>query len=173
MTQTSNSPRNPQLTVPPILKITVLVAACYASFLGMEIVHEFGHVLNAIATGGRVVAVEIPLIGTSQTLVAPNPQELFEIMGGPLWGILIPLLACGLARYFTDRVPETLKFFAGFCLIANGAYLAIGWWWPASDGGQLARLEVPKETLVGIGVIASAVGLGVWHSLPWLTHRAR
>src|SRR4051794_39765138 len=60
---------------------------------GMMAVHELGHMLSAWLSGGRVVQLRLPPLGFSQTIVHPNPHEALEIWGGPVGGVLLPLVA--------------------------------------------------------------------------------
>jgi hypothetical protein len=150
------------LLAPPVL---------YATWLGMLCLHELGHVLHAWASGGGVASLSVPLLGFSQTIVHPNPHERFVAWGGPLWGCLIPLIAFAIARFTRRRVPEPLRFFAGFCLIANGAYLGLGWTFRAGDAGDLLRLGTPRWLLIAFGLVATAAGLALWHRSTWLTFR--
>ncbi|WP_139228397.1 hypothetical protein [Planctomicrobium piriforme] len=72
-----------------------LVAVCW---LGMQIVHESGHVLAAWATGGSVVAVDLHPLHISRTDVRPNPWPRVVIWSGPIWGVLTPGVMWLLAR---------------------------------------------------------------------------
>src|SRR4051812_23198633 len=110
-------------------KTILLPVLLYAAWLVMMFVHEAGHVLHAWLSGGAVNRVHIPLVGFSQTFYSANPRPGFVAWGGPVWGCTIPLILLGLARVFRmpERVPRAAQFFAGFCLIANGAYLGVGW----------------------------------------------
>ena len=145
----------------------------YGTWMGMMTVHELGHMLHAWLSGGRVVQVHLPLIGFSQTIVHPNPHEQFVVWGGPIWGILIPLLACGGFRMAGRHVPNLLTFFTGFCLIANGAYLGMGWTKRAGDAADLRRLGVSPAVLIAFGLICMTAGLLAWHWTSWLTTRSR
>jgi hypothetical protein len=73
--------------------------------------------------------------------------------------LLLWLLAAG------RRLPGTfvLRFFAGFCLIANGAYLAAGAWAGIGDAGDLLRHGSPTWCLWLFGVVAVPAGLWLWH----------
>ena len=161
--------RAPEFISPTFIRAIAILAAIYVSFLAMEAVHEFGHALNAWSSGGRVVDVRFPLLGTSQTVVDPNPYPRFVAEGGPQWGIVIPLLACGLAHLTRRRVPEPLKFFAGFCLIVNGIYMGVGPAWRNTDASDLIRMNVPLGAIFAYGIGATACGLAIWHRLSWLT----
>ena len=145
----------------------------YACWLGMLALHEFGHVLGAMVSRGRVVDVIIPLFGLSQTIVSPNPAERFVAWSGAHIGCAIPLLACGLSLVVSRRVPEALKFFTGFSLIANGAYFGLGWLFKGNDSADLVRLGTSPIALVAFGIAMTALGLAIWHRLAWLTWSAR
>ena len=101
-------------------------------WLAMMAAHEFGHVINAWLTGGRVMHIVLHPSFFSRTDFAENPQPLFVAWGGAFWGIVIPLLIWVVFRRFFKRYAFLAAFFAGFCLIANGAYLAAGAFFPAS-----------------------------------------
>lgn len=155
-------------------KIMAVPLVCYACWLGMMAVHEAGHVVHAWASGGRVVKVRLPLVGFSQTIVWPNPREHFVVWGGPVWGSLlplVPLIAWRVVRGRRRPPPEGLRFFAGFCLIANGVYLGVGWATHAGDAGDLLRLGTPVGVLVAFGIVAFAGGMMLWHGSSWMRFR--
>ena len=135
------------------------------SWLAMQVVHECGHVLHAWWSGGTVVEVVLHPAAFSRTDVSPNPRPVFERWGGPLWGCAIPLAlwlgVCMLSRSWA-YLP---RFFAGFCLIANGAYLAGGSFSRAGDAGDLLRHGVPQWPLLLFGLVTVPAGLGLWHGL--------
>jgi hypothetical protein len=58
-----------------------------------------------------------------------------------------------------------VQFFAGFCLIANGAYLGCGSFQGIGDAGDLVRLGCPKWCLWLFGLIAVPLGLYFWNGL--------
>jgi hypothetical protein len=150
----------------PNLKAVGLVPlALYGAWLGMMATHELGHVVHAVASGGKVIDVSLPLIGFSQTIVHPNPREHFVVWGGPVWGAALPCLACAVVRVVRTRMPALLRFFAGFCLVANGVYVGVGWVWRAGDTGDMIRLGTPPWVMVAFGVACVVAGFGVWHAL--------
>lgn len=151
-----------RLTLQRILLVVPLVYACW---LLMMAVHELGHVLHARLSGGRVVAVHFGLLEFSRTELAYDPHPQFVAWGGPVWGSLIPLAAYGRAVALHLRVRRLLCFFAGFCLIANGAYIGLGWIDAAGDAGTLLRNGASVWVMATGGLSAVALGLYVWHSL--------
>jgi hypothetical protein len=143
----------------------ILAAALYPCWLAMMAVHEAGHVLHAWASGGVVSAVRVPLAGFSITEFSSNPRPRFVAWGGPAWGSLIPLLAWSAWRALRRRGASAAQFFAGFCLVANGAYLGVGAFTRAGDAGDLLRHGIPKPVLVAFGIVATSSGLYLWHRL--------
>src|SRR5205823_1645007 len=98
----------------------------YASWIGMLVVHEFGHIITAWLTGGGIIKVSLPLLGFSQTIVWPNPHELLVVWSGPVFGAGMPLIIGAMLKLVTRPMPDLWRFFTGFCLIANGAYIGAG-----------------------------------------------
>src|SRR5262245_59144782 len=109
------------------------------SWLGMQAVHESGHVLGASLTGGRVARVVLYPLTISRTDLAFNPNPLVVVWAGPALGVLLPLLLWGIAAAMRMPGAFVLRFFAGFCLIANGAYLAVGSVDGIGDAGEMLR----------------------------------
>jgi hypothetical protein len=147
------------------LHVLVWVTAAYVAWLAMMAVHEAGHVLHAWATGGRVVRVELPLLGFSRTDVSPNPRPGAVAWGGAVWGCLLPLAAWAASPRKAQRVRLAMQLFAGFCLIANGIYLGVGWIDGVGDAGDLMRHGTPAWVLVAFGMTATGGGLYLWHRL--------
>jgi hypothetical protein len=143
---------------------SVLIAATIlASWLGMQAVHELGHVLGAWASGGHVDRVVLHPLTISRTDVSPNPSPLLVVWAGPVLGAALPLLACGIAAGLRMPGAFILRFFAGFCLVANGAYLGIGSLWEIGDSGDMLRHGASMWQLWLFGAAAIPLGLGLWH----------
>jgi hypothetical protein len=137
----------------------VLAAAC--SWLAMMIVHEFGHVLHAWASGGRVARLVLHPLAFSRTDLRVNPHPGLVAWGGVVWGSLLPVAAWGIAR--RRRRGNLARFWAGFCLIANGAYLAAGAVAPVGDVEDLLRIGTPRWIVIGVGLPLVAAGLALWN----------
>src|SRR5262245_19103785 len=121
-------------------RLVFLASLLGLCWLGMQAVHESGHILAAYATGGAVTGVDLHPLHISQTQVRPNPSPRLVIWAGPFLGSLFPLLAWGVTRLARLSGQKGLQFFAGFCLIANGVYLGTGLFDPVGDAFDLIQL---------------------------------
>jgi hypothetical protein len=142
-----------------------LVVVAAASWLGMMVVHEMGHVLGAALTGGRVARVILHPLSFSRTDLATNPRPLVVAWAGPVLGSLIPLVPLAIPGLRCGRLAPLFRAFAGFCLIANGAYIGAGIVEPVGDAADLVRFGAPKWSLLLFGLAAVAVGLVLWNGL--------
>jgi hypothetical protein len=141
----------------------LILSTLLASWLGMQGVHEFGHVLGAWLSGGRVARVVLYPLTISRTDLADNPQPLLVVWAGPLVGVLLPLLLWGMAVIMRLPGSFVLRFFAGFCLVANGAYLAAGSLGGVGDCGEMLRHGSAIWHLWLFGALTMPVGLWLWH----------
>ncbi len=147
-----------------------MLALAFAVFCwyGMQAVHELGHAITAVLTGGRVERIVLPIAGFSRTDLAENPRPLLTAWAGPIAGGAVPLLAFALLRVIPRGlrlwlIAEVTRSFAGFCLIANGAYIGLGWIDRIGDAGDLLRLGAPVWSLCLVGAFFIAGGLLLWH----------
>ena len=79
------------------------------------------------------------------------------------WGSAIPLVIAALVSLARIRWAYLVWFVAGFCLIANGAYIGVGAFDPVGDAEELVALGVSRWVLLGFGVVAFGAGLWIWH----------
>ena|SRR5689334_7770061 len=135
------------------------------SWLGMMIVHEFGHVLAAWITGGTVVKVVLHPMEFSRTDVAHDPHPLFVAWGGAGGGTILPLCLLWIAKWKRFPALYLFQFFAGFCLVVNGIYLGVVSFLKAADAGDLMRYGTPQWILVVFGVVAVPLGISLWNGL--------
>lgn len=140
-----------------------MVAMLLASWLGMQTVHELGHVLGAVVTGGQVERVVLHPLSISRTDVAGNPHPLIVVWAGPLLGVLLPLLMWRLAALARLPGAFVLRFFAGFCLLANGLYIGLGSLGAVGDCGEMLRHGSPLWQLWLFGLASAPAGLWLWH----------
>ena len=131
----------------------------------MQVVHEFGHVLHAWASGGAVARVHLNPLDISRTDLARNPHPLVVAWGGAIWGCVLPLGGFWLVRTVAPRHAYLATFLAGFCLLTNGAYLAVGSFNGVGDAGDLMRIGSPRWLLILFGLPACGLGLYLWNGL--------
>ena len=62
-----------------------------------------------------------------------------------------------------ERFSFLARFLAGFCLIANGAYIGFGSFEGIGDAGKLLRLGSSPPLLWGFGLLTIPTGFWVWH----------
>ena len=145
-----------------VLLIGSFLPLCW---LAMMAVHELGHLTSAVATGGTVERVVLHPLTISRTDVSPNPHPLFVAWGGPILGILLPLALLAVFKAARLKWAYLPQFFAGFCLIANGAYIGAGSFSKAGDAGDMLRHGSPTWSLWLFGVVTLPLGLYLWNGL--------
>ncbi len=146
-------------------QFTIALAVVVGSWYAMMGVHEAGHCLGAMATGGRIERVEMPLVGFSRTDVSGSRCPLAVVWAGPVFGAAAPLVLLALLGFVGRRVKHVLLFFVGFCLLANGAYIGAGALVQAGDCCDLLQHGSPFWLLVAFGTVSSAAGLFAWHRM--------
>src|SRR5262249_42107661 len=134
------------------------------SWLAMMAVHEAGHFTAALLTGGTVFKVVLHPLTISRTDLSCNPHPLVVAWAGPALGVLLPLAAFGIAAAARMAGAYLLRFFAGFCLVANGAYIAVGSVEGVGDAGDLLRHGGRACPLWAFGAVTVPLGL-LWHRL--------
>jgi hypothetical protein len=144
-------------------QVALIVATLVASWLGMQAVHELGHILAARLTGGRVNNVALHPLGISRTDVAENPHPLVVAWAGPILGATAPLMAWGLALSCRSTIAFLLRFFAGFCLVANGLYIGLGSFARIGDCGEILRHGSAPWQLWLFGLVTVPAGFALWH----------
>ena len=146
-----------------IHRTVLILSTLLGSWLGMQAVHELGHVLGAWITGGRVARVVLHPLTISRTDVVENPHPLFVVWAGPFVGVLLPLLFWGCFAKLKPSIGFLPRFFAGFCLLANGLYIGIGSFDRVGDCGEMLKHGSPVWLLWGFGLLTAPVGLWLWH----------
>jgi hypothetical protein len=142
----------------------VLVASTVlGSWLGMQAIHECGHVLAAVVTGGRVERVVLHPLTISRTDLADNPHPLPVVWAGPAFGAAAPLLLWSAAAWARLPGAFVLRFFAGFCLLANGLYVGVGSFDGIGDCGEMLKHGSSPWQLWLFGALTVPLGLWLWH----------
>ena len=92
-----------------------------------------------------------------------NPHPLAVVWAGPIFGVAIPGLLLGAAASLRLRGRFVLRFFAGFCGLANGLYLGLGSFAAVGDCGDLLRHGAGLWQLWLFGAVVAPAGLWLWH----------
>ena len=146
-------------------QFVLIAATALLAWLLMQVVHECGHSLLGWLTGGEVRRVVLHPLTISRTDLDANPHPLVVCWAGPVFGSIAPVLFWLTARTMKWSGEFWLRFFAGFCLIANGAYLAVGSFDHIGDAGDLLKHGSPVWMLWLFGAVTITVGLRLWHGL--------
>ena len=77
--------------------------------------------------------------------------------------VMVPLLLWAVAAI--GRLPGAfvLRFFAGFCLLANGLYIGVGSFDRIGDCGDMLRHGSEPWHLWLFGALTAPLGLWLWH----------
>jgi hypothetical protein len=145
-----------------ILLIGSFLSLCW---LWMMVVHELGHVVGLAMTGGTVETVVLHPLAISRTDAAVNPHPLLVVWAGPVFGVLLPLVLAVIAAVGRFQWAYLVRFFSGFCLIANGCYIGVGSFGKVGDAGDMLRNGSPIWTLWLFGLLTVPVGLYFWNGL--------
>jgi len=148
-------------------QILLIASTIGLSWLAMMVFHELGHVLHAWFSGGRVAKVVLLPLAISRTDYTANPHPLFAAWGGAIWGSLLPAALYLVVHRFARAYDYLPRFLAGFCLVANGAYLGAGSLFPGGgdDAGLILRYGGQAWPMQLFGVAAVAIGLWLWNGL--------
>lgn len=145
-----------------LLFVISLVAICWLAMMG---VHELGHVIGGLLTGGSVSQVILHPLSISRTDLSDNPYPAIVVWAGPILGVLIPLVLLMIVRRLQWSQIRFVQFFVGFCLIANGAYIAGGSWDGIGDCGVMLHTGTPLWIMWSFGLLTIPTGFLLWHRL--------
>ena len=125
-------------------------------------VHELGHVLAAWSSGATVERVVIFPISRTDTVNVEYPLLVYST--GAVFGSVFSVLLWLIARGIRLNTAYLFRFFAGFCLIANGAYIGFDFSIVGpTDAGLLIEHGASRWILVLFGVLCVSGGLFLWH----------
>ncbi len=146
-------------------QVVLIGSAVPLTWLAMLAAHEAGHALGALLTGGAVKVVVLHPLMISGTVLSRNPHPLLVTWAGPVLGVLLPLAAFGVAAALRMPGAYLLRFFAGFCALANGVYLGVGSVERVYDADDLLRQGSPAWHLWLFAAVTIPLGLVLWHRL--------
>ncbi|HLQ45821.1 MAG TPA: hypothetical protein VK137_13875, partial [Planctomycetaceae bacterium] len=104
-------------------------------------------------------------LAISRTDVSNNRNPLIVIWAGPILGVLLPLIVFVVLKRAKWASWPLAKFFGGFCLAANGAYIGCGSFERIGDAGDLLRHGSPAWTLWLFGIVTVPFGFWMWNGL--------
>lgn len=145
-------------------QVILIVTFLAFSWLAMQAVHELGHVVGAWVTGAEVIKVALHPGIISRTDLGYNPHPALVVWAGPVLGAVLPVLVFLAARACRAPGVYLFRFFAGFCLIANGVYIAFGSADGAADTGVMMQHGSPYWVMIIFGILTVLPGLYLWHS---------
>lgn len=131
----------------------------------MYCVHETGHIVGAVVSGGKIESIILSPVTISQTVLSRNPSPLTVVWLGPLIGVIVPTLVWVAVPNRFPNLKRHVQFFAGFCLIANGAYIGAGSIELIGDCKQMYQSGTPRWAMILFGLLASVAGLFTWHQI--------
>lgn len=137
-----------------------IVANCW---LWMQIIHELGHATATWLFGGQVELVYLVPWEISRTDFHAPQHELPIIWAGPIFGAVVPLIAWLLLRLCKSKHEPLAAFFAGFCLIANGAYLGAAVLSRVGDAHEILKQGGALWQLAAFGGVCVPLGLWLWN----------
>jgi hypothetical protein len=145
----------------------LMISTAGLSWLLMMVLHEAGHVLHGWLSSAQIAEIHLPLLGFSRTDFIVNPHPLFVAWGGAVWGCLLPLAILAVVYYAVRNYSYLARWFAGFCLIANGAYLAAGSFYKsgADDAGVIMQAGGAQWQLLLSGIPTVILGIYFWNGL--------
>ena len=137
-----------------VLSFTGLLAIAWCV---MTVTHEFGHLLGGWWSGGTLKAADLWPWHLPHSLFDPNPQPLVTLWAGPMFGVFFPVSVAWIVS------QDWAWFIAHFCILANGAYLALAWISgdPFLDTTQLLQHGAHPLT------IGAYCGLTIGFGYPW------
>ena len=141
----------------------LIIATVATSWLGMQLVHELGHVIGAYSTGGSVARIVFHPLELSRTDLGRNPRPLVVVWAGPIAGTVLPLAAWAIAAFVRVPLCYLARFFAGFCLVANGAYIGVGAFGGVGDSTAMLLHGSAVWAMVLFAAATIPLGLWLWH----------
>jgi len=139
--------------------ILLFLTVCW---FGMQAVHELGHILAAWSSGATVLRVV--LLPISWTNVSNVEYPLFVYGAGAVVGTVLPMLLWLIVRWFRWKTVYLFRFFAGFCLVANGVYIGCDFSVTGpSDAGLLIEHGANRLVLASFGALCVSGGILLWH----------
>lgn len=102
-------------------RVLIIVAMISVSWCVMAFTHEVGHILGGWCCGATLTDYDLAPWHLPYSFFNPDPVPLVTLWSGPILGVVVPaLIALAIRR-------DWAWFIAYFCVLANGTYIAVGW----------------------------------------------
>jgi hypothetical protein len=102
-------------------RVLYFVVLLIVSWCVMLFTHEMGHLIGGWCSGGALADADLLPWHLPYSIFDPDPLPLVTLWCGPILGVALPVAAALIFR------SGWLWFVANFCVVANGAYIAAGW----------------------------------------------
>lgn len=132
-----------------LIVLGVFVFAYNAS----TIVHELGHGLTLIATGGELDFIEVSPFSWSYAHYRSNPEPMATSWSGFLWETIFGVLAFSILWIAKSRLSLFGVVLAIASLAGTGIYMLVGAVLRIGDSAALIRMGVPPAVLVITGSV--------------------
>jgi hypothetical protein len=106
-------------------QMVLITTTILSSWLGVQAVHELGHVAGAWITGGGVAKVVLSPLTISRTDLADNPYPLIVVWAGPIIGSLLPLGPWALFTFAASRKHSCCVSLPDFAWLLTACTLAL------------------------------------------------
>ena len=106
------------MTARRVISFLLLLVVSWST---MTVLHESGHLLAGWAGGGTLLSYDLRPWSLPYTVFNPDPAPLLTLWGGPVFGVLAPLIVAVVVR------RDWAWLISDFCTLANGTYLALAW----------------------------------------------
>lgn len=112
------------------------------------LIHECGHAVNGILTGGHVEHIGISAMGWSGTIIDGSEAPLFTAAGGMMWEAGLPLLFLWIAWRTGRSVVFWMVALSIKGLGSSALYMLAGLLWQAGDSADMICEGTGKPTLI-------------------------
>lgn len=116
------------------------------------LIHELGHGINSILTGGGLSRIEFSVFGWSRAILDPHGEARAVSWGGVQWSVVFALAAFLLCWIFRSRGLLFALVLAVDAFASGGQYLTVGLLTGKGDGAHLAMMGVERALIIGIAI---------------------
>lgn len=124
------------------------------AWVTMTVTHELGHVMAGLAGGAQLRELQLQPWRLPYSIFLGDPHPLVTLWAGFAVGGLVPLVVALAVR------RNAVWFVAWFCLLANGAYLLLGY--VSGDGeldsAMMIRAGARPIELLGVSTVMLLIG---------------